>query len=232
MPKISVIMPVYNGEKYLKNSIESIISQTFVDFEFIIVNDGSTDKTEEIILSYKDPRIKYFQKNNSGIVDSLNLALEHAKGEYVARIDADDISDGSRLEVTYNYCKEHDVVLLGTHAILIDEKGTESGELTYPPLLSSEIRKYSILHNPFIHSSILIKRSVFDEVGKYKKLYKHVEDYELWTRVIYKHKCENIPQDLLKYRIHSKQITKRFNLKMRLIGLLVRIIALVRYIKS
>ncbi len=232
MPKISVIMPVYNGERYLKGSIDSILSQTFGDFEFIIVNDGSTDGTEEIILSYKDPRIKYYKKSNSGIVDSLNLALEHSIGEYVARMDADDISERSRLEVTYNYCIEHEIVLLGTYAKLIDENGTETGELTYSPLQTLDIRRYSLLHNPFIHSSVLIKRSIFDEVGKYKKLYKHVEDYELWTRVIYKYKCENLPQELLEYRIHSKQITKRFNFKMRLIGLLVRMLALVRYIKS
>ena len=123
MKKISVLMPAYNAEKYIGEAIESILNQTYKDFEFIIINDGSIDRTEDIILSYDDPRIIYLKnKENSGIVASLNNGLKQAKGQYVARMDADDISLPTRFEKQLQYMESNQhIFVLGTSLILFGE---------------------------------------------------------------------------------------------------------------
>ncbi len=129
-PKVSVIMSVYNGDKYLREAIESILNQTFTDFEFIIVNDGSTDNSLEIIESYDDERIKTINnKKNIGLTKSLNKALKFAKGKYIARQDADDVSLPNRFEKQVEYLDSHpEVALVGTSVYLIDENGKIIGK--------------------------------------------------------------------------------------------------------
>lgn len=228
MPKISVVLPVYNGEKYLKESIDSILNQTFSDFEFIIVNDGSTDKTEEIIESYNDGRIKYFKKENSGIVDSLNYGIEKSNTDLIVRMDADDISNPSRLQKLLNFMENNgEVDICGSWAEKINENGDQKGVLNYPPIKDKEIRKYAYLHNPFIHPSVIFRKKIFDDVGGYKN-FKHVEDYELWIRLLQKGIGHNIPECLIKYRIHGNQITRKNNLKMKLTGIYIRFLALIK----
>ena len=126
-PKISVIMPVLNAELYLKTAIESVLSQTIPDFEFIIINDGSTDKTEEIIKSYQDPRIIYIKNDtNIGLSKSYNLGIRASKGEFIARMDADDISFKDRFESQLEFLEAHqEVGVVGGGVILIDESGKE-----------------------------------------------------------------------------------------------------------
>ena len=121
--RISIIMPAYNAEKYIREAIESILNQTYTDFEFIIINDGSTDKTKEIIKSYSDPRIVYMEnEENSGIVVTLNKGLKCAQGEYIARMDSDDISLPDRFEKQIAYMDKHkDVGVLGTSIIIFGE---------------------------------------------------------------------------------------------------------------
>jgi glycosyltransferase involved in cell wall biosynthesis len=229
MPKISVIMPVYNGEKYLEESISSVLSQTCNDFEFIIIDDGSADNTLKIVESFSDERIKLVKLEHSGIVKALNKGLEIAKGEYIIRTDADDVSLPERFEELFNYIfNTKDVVLCGSWADLINEKGEHVGEMKYPPVENNDIKTRMFLSCPFIHPSVIFSREKALKIGGYRN-YKHVEDYEFWTRLLKEGKGHNLPKKLLKYRIHPHQVTKINSLlKRRLIGIFIRILALVR----
>lgn len=238
-PKLSVIMPVYNAEKFLKDSIESVLNQTFSDFEFIIINDGSTDNSLKIIKAYanKDERIKIIDQNNLGIVESLNQALKLSTGQFIARMDADDISEPDRLEKQLNFLIETGAYLCGTWATIIDEKGQITGQrFNYPPKTWRENKMYLLRGNPFIHPSIMLSRKVYevekDKNGNLYRNYKHLEDYELWTRIVPKYKSVNLPEYLLRYRIHQTQITKKNNFGMRISGLGIRSLAVLRLAKS
>lgn len=223
-------MPVYNGEKYLKESIESILNQTYGDFEFIIVDDGSTDGSVEIINSFSDERIKLIKSEHRGIVESLNLGIKQSKGEYIIRTDSDDISELNRFEILVEYMEENkDISIAGSWATTIDKNGKKIGVMEFPPVSNKEIKKYILKYCPFIHPSVIIKKTTLDEVGYYKN-FRYVEDYELWTRILNKNKAHNIPQHLVKYRVHQDQITKKKNINFRrLIGIYIRILALIRY---
>ncbi len=222
-------MPVFNGGKYLKEVIESVLIQTETDWELLIIDDGSTDSTRSIAESYKDPRIKYYARPHCGLVETLNFGLKEAKGEYIARLDADDIAEPERLKKQLEFIKNKDLVLCGTWATIIDTEGNELGIMNYPPVTAKEIRKYALLHNPFIHPSVMFCRKTIIEAGGYRS-YKHAEDYELWTRIIYKYPVSNLPLPLIRYRIHDSQITKKVNLRMRISGVRVRAMALFRFI--
>jgi glycosyltransferase involved in cell wall biosynthesis len=224
-------MSVYNGERYVSKAIDSILQQTYTDFEFIIINDGSTDATEEIIRRYKDPRIVYLHQENLGLITSLNVGIEKSGGEYIARMDADDIAAPDRLEKQIGVClKNPDYAVVGSYAIIIDEVGVAKGTMTYPPCTWQKIRTFSLLHNPFIHSSIMYKKTVVKAVGGYRASFKHIEDYELWTRIIHTYPCANIPELLLQYRTHGMQVTRTKKWHIRLRGIFLRIINLYRYL--
>ena len=195
--KISVLMPVYNAEKYIAEAIDSILAQTFTDFEFIIINDGSTDKTAEIIRSYKDPRIVFVDnEKNQGLITVLNQGLNMARGEYIARMDADDISFPERFAEQIEFMDAHpDVGLLGAQLQMFGDRHWKSA---YP-------EKIGILDaNNINHPTVMLRKSVFD---KYNLHYDHdyiaAEDYELWSRVVRYTKIVNLPDVLLKYRWHS-----------------------------
>jgi len=228
MPKVSVVMSVYNGEEYLKDSISSILSQDFTDFDFIIINDGSTDNSLEVIKSFNDQRIKLISRENRGLIYSLNEAISCSDSEYIARMDADDISLPNRLSRQIEVLKNLEIDLLGSWAIKINEKNEEIGTMSYPPASHKEIKIFFIKHNPFIHSSVMIRRSVLNSVGLYNQKYKHAEDYELWGRVLCKFKGSNIQENLIKYRINSFGVTKKHNLSMRYQGFKIRILFLLR----
>ena len=204
-PKTSVIMSVYNGEKYLREAIECILNQTFTDFEFIIVNDGSTDNSLEIILSYSDERIKIINnEKNIGLTKSLNKALKQARGEYIARQDADDISLPNRFEEQIMYLEKHpEVVLLGTNAYRIDENGKiiEKKVALAKPSLKDLFKE-----NQFNHGSVMFKKEVIDKIGVYNELFTYSQDYELWLRIAKRCKVRNLTQRLYKLRSHSENI--------------------------
>jgi glycosyltransferase involved in cell wall biosynthesis len=208
-PKTSVLLPVYNGEKYLEEAIESVLNQTFTDFELIIVNDGSADDSLEIINFYasRDSRIKVINnKKNRGFSPSLNIAIASAQGDYIARIDCDDIwCSKNKLEEQVGFLEKHsEYGLVGTSVILIDEKGNEIG-CRRPALLDREIREYLLSANQFQHSSVLIRKSVLDEIGVYteKKKYYILEDYDLWLRIGKEYKLTNLAGYYTKYRINK-----------------------------
>jgi len=229
MSKISVLMPVYNGEKYLKQAINSVLNQSFKDFEFIIVDDGSKDGSENIIKSFNDKRIRYYKKKHSGIANTLNFGIEKSKGEYIARMDADDICEKDRFKIQIDYLtKNSEIALLSSWASLINENNKVIGTYDYTPLSWKIIKLKSFFHNPFIHSTIILKKEILQKVDGYKN-FKYGEDYELWTRIIYKYPCVNLPLKLIKYRVHLKQFTITKKNKMRLWGFIIRLLILFRF---
>lgn len=206
---VSIVMPVYNGERYLRSAIDSILNQTFKDFEFIIVNDGSTDRSPEIVTSYKDPRIKVFNKSNSGIVDSLNLGIKESKGKYIARMDADDISLPLRIESQVKFMeKNREIGLLGTTMQIIYEDGG-LGYVVAPLTEDEDIRKAFLVTNMLVHGSAMMRRTILDQVGKYSKKAKHVEDYDLWIRFSRVTKISNLQDLLYQWRVNLSGLSHK-----------------------
>ena len=213
MPKISVVMPVYNGEKYLSEAIDSILNQTFTDFEFIIINDCSTDGTEGIIKSYNDSRIVYIKNGkNMGVANSLNKGLDMATGEYIARMDADDISMPQRFEKQVKFKDKHlNIAVCGCR---VEMFGALSNKNVCTIVGSENMKVNMLFASCLAHPTVIMKRSIFEcEHFRYDVNYEGAEDYELWTRVIFKYDMDNIDEMLLKYRIHSNQVTQRYTAK-------------------
>lgn len=209
-PSISVIMATHSGGPYLPEAINSILNQTFSDFEFIIINDAAKPETAELLNSYTDPRIKIIvNSENLGLTKSLNKGLSIAQAEYVARMDADDISLPERLEVQKKFLDEHpEIVVVGSATIIIDSEGKESG--SKKPVTDPELLKfYILLKNQITHSSVLFRKKIIVESGGYDESVKYAQDYNLWSRLLDKKLLiSNIDQPLLKYRFHQKSITQ------------------------
>lgn len=204
MPKISVAMPVYNGEKYIKETIESVLNQTFSDFEFIIVDDGSTDDTFNIVHSFNDTRIKYFKnEKNSGISYSLNRALEIASSEYIARIDADDICYNNRFQIQYDFLESNkNVGVCSANTDTIDANGTKIG--TTKNFITSEECKLKLLFaNSLSHPAAMFRKNMVLQVGGYSLGMEPIEDFELWVRMTNICEIQNIENTLVKYRVHA-----------------------------
>ncbi len=208
MPKVSVIMPAYNAEKYIKEAIDSILNQTFKDFEFIIIDDGSTDGTKEIISSYQESRIKLLENDkNLGLVGSLNKGLQIARGEYIARMDADDIALPERLEKQVDFLdKNQDIVLVGSWIDSFDEESKDHFivEFASDPII---IKWLMVTKNQLAHASVVFRKEIIEREGGYSNKYEHAEDYELWSRLLKNYKIANIPEVLLKHRIHGESVS-------------------------
>lgn len=200
-PKVSIIMPVFNQEEYLKKSLESILNQSYKDFEFLILDDRSTDKSNAIIKNYQDKRIKVFQnKTRQRLAKCLNFLINKAKGKYIARMDGDDISLPHRLKVQADFFDKHNkVVLVGTWAKIIDKKERIIGQFKYP-CSYQQIRKDILKYNPFIHPSIMFRKKIVKDIGGYNEKFTYSQDYDLFLRLAAKYKCENIPEFLLNFR--------------------------------
>ena len=203
-PKISVIMSVYNGEAHLTDSISSILDQTFTDFEFIIVNDCSTDSSPEIIRSFRDDRIRVINnEKNIGLTRSLNRALKVARAEYIARQDADDLSLPGRFERQLKYMEDHqEVALLGTSIFVIGS----DGEILEKRIAAPDPGKTLLKGNRFYHGSVMIRREVLDKTEPYNELFKYSQDYELWLRISKHHRARNLTEPLYKLRFYSGSI--------------------------
>lgn len=203
-PSVSVLMPVYNAAPFLAGAITSILEQTFSDFELIIVNDGSTDDSADIVASFNDPRIRNISQSNQGISAALNKGLAVARGEFIARQDADDLALPQRLEKQVAYLRAHaDVGLLGTWATIIDEDDVPVDTLEHP-IDDDGIRFALLFDTPFVHASAMFRKSVISEVGGYDPDTTIFEDFNLWSRMIQRTLGANIPEHLMKYRlVHS-----------------------------
>lgn len=211
MPMISVIMPVYNAEKYVASAIDSILKQTFTDFEFLIFNDGSSDNSKQVIESFKDRRIRLIDSTvNCGYVAHLNRGIEMATGKYIARMDADDISVPERFEMQVKFLENHqEVGLCGAWISQFegaDEPGTRF-EYKYPAD-HDEISVKLLRHNSFAHPVVMIRRSVLMEHGlRYEPDFMPSEDARLWSILRKYTRLHNIQKVLLHYRKHNNQIS-------------------------
>jgi len=206
---LTVVMPVYNGERYLNTAIDSILIQTFTLFEFLIINDGSTDRSEEIIKSYSDPRISYIKnEKNKGLITTLNIGLARSKGKYIARMDSDDVSLPNRLKVQLNYMLSHpQCKLCGTRAIVINEDGKPLYKIRRPTL-NKEIKVRQLFKNSFIHPSVMLDAGVARRL-KYSFNYEDAEDYYLFSQIVMDHQVANLKRSLIYYRVHPENITSK-----------------------
>ena len=206
IPLVSVILPVYNAEEFIVYSIRSILNQTFSDFELILINDGSSDQSEQIILSFQDERIRYYKNNsNLKLIETLNRGLAFAKGKYIARIDADDVCYPDRFEKQVVFLENNpEYGIVGSFA---ETFGNKQEVLKYVEE-DEDIRYALITHNPFIHSTVMIRTSVLkDHHLKYQADQLHVEDYDLWIRMMKYSKGKILPEILVGYRSHNEQIS-------------------------
>jgi glycosyltransferase involved in cell wall biosynthesis len=204
--KISVIMAVYNGEKYLKEAIDSILNQTFSDFEFLIVNDASTDSTSIILSQYSDPRIRIIDnESNKGLTYSLNLMLTQSRGDYLARIDADDIALPNRLEIQSGFMEMHPEVGICGSFVESFIQGTNKKQIVRFPETDAGIRAFAFFQSPFCHPSTMFRKEILDKYAlQYSPLYIKSEDYALWVELLKYTRGANIPLVLLKYRRHEQ----------------------------
>jgi glycosyltransferase involved in cell wall biosynthesis len=208
---ISVVTSVYNGEAYLKETIESVLAQTFSKFEYVIVDDGSTDKTREILAAFqkKDDRIRVEKRKHLGRVDALNEAIRLAKGEYIAICDADDICLPERLGTQFNYLNEHpEIGLLGSAVEKITAKGKRITTV-YFPATNREIKQRIFQENCFAHSALLIRRDAIERVGGYRDGFFPSDDYDLILRISLAHDLANLPKALVKHRVCPNQSSER-----------------------
>lgn len=208
---ISVIMPVYNAEKYLAKAISSVLQQTFRDFELIIINDGSTDNSLDIIKSFNDPRIKLISRENRGIVSTLNEGLEIAKGKYVARMDGDDICEPNRFDEQYNFLETHPKIGVVVSTVELIDENDESLSIIWPEdreaITEKQIRENMPKNNCIAHPAIMIRSKI---IKKYKyHNQKNGEDYDLWLRILSDNiVIHKINKPLLRYRLHSQSLTQ------------------------
>ena len=210
-PKVTVLMPAYNAAKYIGESIQSVLDQTYSDWELLIVNDGSTDNTVEIVESYSDPRIRLLNNpENLRLIKTLNRGLAEARGEFIARLDADDLASPGRLKLQVKALDDdQNLALVGGCSNVIDESGRliRRGEDTFVPLGADALRWASVFFNPFRHSAVTFRRSVvWGELAGYPEDAKDLEDYALWTKVLERYDAINLPEVLCDYRVHSASV--------------------------
>lgn len=207
-PAISVILPVFNAEEFVAESMQSILNQTFEDFELLVINDGSTDRSKDIILSFQDKRIKYIDnRNNQGLIRTLNKGLYFAKGEFIARMDADDLCKANRFEKQVDFFRQdNEVDILGAYQYVINENRYINHKKT-----NEENRIHLLLEPPVAHSSVLVKRNKLHKSNLYyDKNAIYAEDYKLWIDASLSGlSIKNIDEYLCGYRFHQNQISNK-----------------------
>lgn len=207
---LSVIMPVFNGEKYLREAIESILEQTLTNFEFLIINDGSTDGSRAIVESYSDPRIKLIDnERNIGLIDSLNKSIELARGKFIARMDADDISHPHRFEKQVELLESAGADICGCHWLVINAEGKLT-EAKIAPLCKHAFTIFLACGNPFAHGSVMIRADFIQRHALRYGGVNYAEDFDLWTRCWEKGAIfANADDFLFKYRDFDASLSKR-----------------------
>lgn len=207
MPKVTVLLPVFNGERYLREAIDSVLAQTFNDFELLIIDDGSTDTSLEIIQSYTDPRIRLLRnKERQKLSGALNRGMDNASGTYIARMDADDICLPHRLATQVEYMDQHpDVGVCGSSIKMFGYRGTT---VYKAPVGYQHVRAKALFDNPFVHPTVMMRKELFDRFSlRFDGEYYPTEDFELWARAIPLFPCDNIDSVLLHYRVHPQSMT-------------------------
>ena len=208
MPLLSIILPAYNQEKFVVEAIESILRQSLSDFELIVIDDCSNDKTFQIVSSINDSRIILVRnQENLGLTHTLNFGLSIAKSDIVARMDADDIAFSDRLHIQYEYLlKNPEVVAVGCWITLFKDNHDEIGVHKYPAEFEC-LRSEFTFNNSLPHPGVMYRKSAVELLGGYTNDYPYAEDWDLWLRLIRSHNISNIQQPLLYYRIHDRSVS-------------------------
>lgn len=206
--KVSVVTAVYNGQEYLNIAIDSILQQTHKNLELVIIDDGSSDNSKEIVKAYADKRIRYIYQANKGLAAALNRGIKEATGSYIARMDCDDISYPSRLADQIRYLeKNKSVMMVGTSFDLIDQDGRiidRSIHLDRPKDIELEF----LVRNPFGHGTVMIRKEAFKKTGVYDTD-QPIEDYELWWRIVQSYPMANIPKQLYGWRVNPDSMSHK-----------------------
>ena len=210
-PKISVILPVYNAETTIEVAIKSILAQTYRDFEFLILDDGSTDNTPHLIRKFKDSRIKIYRQKNAGVVRSLNRLIHLARTDLLARQDSDDVSHPERLQKQFQFMIQNPSYgMVGTQAFIFKD-GLKTNRVLKHPTSNNDLQYALNFNNPFVHSSVLIKKSAILDCGGYKNFNKNFfpEDYELWSRIADKYLIANLNEFLVDYHEINESLSRK-----------------------
>ena len=208
--KISVLMSVFNAEEFLHESIDSVLNQKYVDFELIIINDGSIDDTNRIINSYNDKRIKLYEnRQNVGLTQSLNIGLDMCSGEFIARLDGGDLMAEDRLIKQSNYLDHNpEIAVIGSYFKCIDQFGKKVDNLNWPSGIEYNIYRALYGENPVGHPGVLMRREVITSIGGYRNKFYYSQDIDLWLRIYSEgFLIDNIPEYLTLYRIHNNSIS-------------------------
>ena len=222
MPRVSVVTSVYNGELYLKECIESILNQTFRDFEYIILNNGSTDNTSEILKLYSDPRLRVIHQENLGISRSLNKGIDLSSSDLIARLDADDYSMPQMLEQQITFMEKHpDVVLCGSRWLELVGKKIFKQIVNFVET-DQAIRKSMSLFNPFSHSTVIFRKKTFITAGGYNERFKYSQDYDLWLRMLAFGKTLILKEELAVVRMSEQSESHKNARKQKLEALQIR----------
>jgi len=212
--KVSIIIPVYNGADYLKEAIDSALSQTYKNIEVLVINDGSTDngKTKKIAESYGD-KIRYFEKENGGVSTALNFGIKHMTGDYFSWLSHDDKYKRDKIALQMKYLEENNLfnqkVILYTNYDMIDKKSKYLRTEEYDSKISNEKQEYSILRGQINGITLLIPKKAFDECGCFDEKLRCVQDYELWWKMMKKYRFVHLDQNTSESRLHPNQTTNR-----------------------
>jgi len=222
IPQVSVVTSVYNGEEYLEECVDSILNQTFQDFEYIILNNGSTDGTARILQRYTDPRLRIIHQENLGISKSLNKGINLSNSDLIARLDADDFSSPKRLEKQVTFMEKHpDIVLCGSRWLeLVGEKLFK--QIVAFVETDQAIKKSMSLFNPFSHSAVIFRKKTFITAGGYSERFKYSQDYELWLRMLAFGKTLILKEELAVVRMSEQSESHKNARKQKLEALQIR----------
>ncbi len=217
-PTISVIMPVYNADRYVAQAVDSILAQSFTDFEFLIIDDGSTDRSYEILRRYavRDDRIHLISRSNTGYVIALNEMLRLSQGEFIARMDADDVSLPDRFQCQVTFLRQHpEVVCVGGSHEIIDAQGRLLTTLKLPES-DEEIQRLALAgHGSICHPCAMIRRSAILAIGGYNEALMPAEDLDLWLRLGELGHLANLAEPVLRYRLHMKSVSEQNTMRQR-----------------
>jgi glycosyltransferase involved in cell wall biosynthesis len=205
---VSVVLPVRDGERFVREAIESILRQTYADLEVVVVDDGSTDRTLEVVTSFRDDRLRLFRQEALGLVVALQRGVAEARAAFVARMDADDVSEPERLERQVGLLRLRPRAgMIATWVAVIDEEGRELRREVLPSE-HEDLARRLLLRNPFQHGSVLLRRDALEAVGGYRADYGANEDYDLWRRLARSWELACVPEVLYRYRLHPAAVTQ------------------------
>jgi glycosyltransferase involved in cell wall biosynthesis len=205
---VSVVLPVRDGEPFLREALESVLRQTHADLEIVVVDDGSTDGTAETLAAVRDPRLRVFRQPADGLVSALRRGLAESRGALVARMDADDVAEPRRIERQVELLDRRPRVgMAATWVAVIDERGRELRREVLPSD-DRDLSRRLLLRNPFQHGSVVVRREALEAAGGYRDDYGANEDYDLWRRIAASWELACVPEVLYRYRVHSGAVTQ------------------------